>query len=147
MKRIIIILALTLIGVSAFSLKASAEETKEKESAFFYEVGADVVSAYLWRGQNLGGLSIQPSVTLGWNGLYDWYDCDTIGDDIINTDGSIKENDWGLLEIARWVSIYVSEDDVADLKDRADGGNSEGYNCTVCKIEKDGDDNWIVVPV
>ena len=70
MKRIIIILALTLIGVSAFSLKASAEETKEKESAFFYEVGADVVSAYLWRGQNLGGLSIQPSVTLGWNGLY-----------------------------------------------------------------------------
>ena len=70
MKRIIIILALTLIGVSAFSLKVSAEETKEKESAFFYEVGADVVSAYLWRGQNLGGLSIQPSVTVGWNGLY-----------------------------------------------------------------------------
>ena len=70
MKRTIIILALTLIGVSAFSLKASAEETKEKESAFFYEVGADVVSAYLWRGQNLGGLSLQPSVTLGWNGLY-----------------------------------------------------------------------------
>ena len=67
MKRIIIILALALIGVSAFSFKAFAEE---KESNFSFEVGADVVSNYLWRGQNLGGLSIQPSVTLGWKGIY-----------------------------------------------------------------------------
>ena len=67
MKRIIIILALALIGVSAFSLKSYAEE---KESNFSFEVGADVVSNYLWRGQNLGGLSIQPSVTLGWKGIY-----------------------------------------------------------------------------
>ena len=68
MKRIIIILALALIGVSAFSFKAFAQE--KQESAFFYEVGADLVTSYLWRGQNLGGLSIQPSVTLGWKGLY-----------------------------------------------------------------------------
>lgn len=68
MKRIIIILALALIGVSAFSFKAVAQE--KQESAFFYEVGADLVTSYLWRGQNLGGLSIQPSVTLGWKGLY-----------------------------------------------------------------------------
>ena len=67
MKRVIIILALALIGVSAFSFKAFAEE---KESNFSFEVGADVVSNYLWRGQNLGGLSIQPSVTLGWKGIY-----------------------------------------------------------------------------
>lgn len=67
MKRIIIILALALIGVSAFSFKSYAEE---KESNFSFEVGADVVSNYLWRGQNLGGLSIQPSVTLGWKGIY-----------------------------------------------------------------------------
>lgn len=66
MKRIII-LALMLISISAFSFKSYAEE---KESNFTYEVGADVVSSYLWRGQNLGGLSIQPSVTLGWRGLY-----------------------------------------------------------------------------
>ena len=67
MKRSIIILALTLIGVSAFSNRASATE---KESNFTYEVGTDVVTSYLWRGQNLGGLSVQPSVTLGWRGLY-----------------------------------------------------------------------------
>ena len=68
MKRIIIILALALIGVSAFSFKAAAQE--KQESSFFYEVGADLVTSYLWRGQNVGGLSIQPSVTLGWKGLY-----------------------------------------------------------------------------
>jgi hypothetical protein len=67
MKKSIIILALMLIGISAFSFEASAQE---KESNFTYEVGADVVTSYLWRGQNLGGLSIQPSVTLGWRGLY-----------------------------------------------------------------------------
>ena len=56
-----------LISISAFSFKSYAEE---KESNFSFEVGADVVSNYLWRGQNLGGLSIQPSVTLGWKGIY-----------------------------------------------------------------------------
>ena len=70
MKRIIIILALTLIGVSAFSFKAFAKDTEEKEPDFFYEVGADLVSSYLWRGQNLGGLALQPSVSVGWKGLY-----------------------------------------------------------------------------
>lgn len=67
MKKVIFLLALTLIGVSAFPYKANAQE---KESGFSFEVGADLVSSYLWRGQNLGGLSIQPSITLDWRGLY-----------------------------------------------------------------------------
>ena len=67
MKRIVIILALTLIGVSAFSFQAFAEK---KDSGFTYEVGADLVTSYLWRGQNLGGLALQPSVSVGWKGLY-----------------------------------------------------------------------------
>lgn len=66
MKKSIIILALTLIGVGAFSSQSKAEN----KSGFTFEVGADLVSNYLWRGQNLGGLSIQPSLTLDWNGLY-----------------------------------------------------------------------------
>ena len=66
MKKSIIIFALMLIGISAFSFEAKAE----KKSGFTFEVGADLVSSYLWRGQNLGGLSIQPSLTLDWNGLY-----------------------------------------------------------------------------
>lgn len=32
-------------------------------------VGADLVSRYVWRGQDLGGVSVQPTIELGWNGL------------------------------------------------------------------------------
>lgn len=32
-------------------------------------LGADVVSAYVWRGQENGGVSIQPTVVLGWKGF------------------------------------------------------------------------------
>ena len=67
MNKKLLVLALALIGVSAFSYQAKAEEDA---NGIYLEVGADLVSSYLWRGYNLGGLSIQPSVTFGWNGLY-----------------------------------------------------------------------------
>ena len=36
---------------------------------FEWEVGADVTSAYLWRGIKLGGLAFQPDVSIGYGGL------------------------------------------------------------------------------
>jgi len=33
------------------------------------EVGADLVSSYVWRGQDCGGFSIQPGATLSWKGF------------------------------------------------------------------------------
>jgi hypothetical protein len=42
---------------------AKAQESVEAS------VGADIVSNYLWRGIDCGGVSIQPSVTLGYKGL------------------------------------------------------------------------------
>ena len=32
-------------------------------------VGADLVSGYIWRGQNLGGISVQPSLGISYKGL------------------------------------------------------------------------------
>ena len=65
------VLALALIGVGACPFKGyAANEAEKKDNRLSFEVGADVVTSYLWRGMNLGGLSVQPSVTLGWNGLY-----------------------------------------------------------------------------
>ena len=32
-------------------------------------VGADLVSGYIWRGQNLGGVSVQPSLGISYKGL------------------------------------------------------------------------------
>ena len=70
MKKTLLVLALTLIGVSACPFQAYAEDRDYEELGLTFEVGADLVSSYLWRGQNLGGLSIQPSVTFDWKGLY-----------------------------------------------------------------------------
>jgi hypothetical protein len=85
---------------------------------------------------------------LGWNSLYDWFDTDTVGDEIIETDGSIKQNEFGLIEIDRWTMIYGSDESgLSDLRDHCKSGNEEDYNCVVCRLEKDSDGEWIVVPV
>ena len=31
--------------------------------------GADIVSSYIWRGTNCGGVSIQPNLSIGYKGL------------------------------------------------------------------------------
>ena len=72
MTKTNILLALALLCAGAFTCKtyAANEQAPSKNLGLSLEVGADVVSSYLWRGQNLGGISIQPSVTLNWRGLY-----------------------------------------------------------------------------
>lgn len=71
MKKVFFILALTLLGVSASPCKAQTNNNESSnEDNFSLDIGADIVSSYLWRGYNLGGLSIQPSVTFWWKGLY-----------------------------------------------------------------------------
>lgn len=58
MKTLIaVILALCPLGVVA----------QEKPEV---DLGVDFASAYIWRGQELGGVSIQPEVTLSYKGFY-----------------------------------------------------------------------------
>ena len=89
---------------------------------------------------------LEDQYLLGWNNNYDWFDCESIGDDLIESDGSVKQNEWGLIDIDRWTSVYVGETQ-SDVQDHSDSGNREGYNCTVCRLEKDSEGEWIVVPV
>lgn len=67
--KMLLTIGLSWISIAAFPNAASAEEY-ENNIGISIEAGADIVSSYLWRGQNLGGLSIQPSVTFDWKGLY-----------------------------------------------------------------------------
>ena len=57
-KRVLVLVAAVMAVVS--SAKA--------EVAFAYEAGAEIVSAYIWRGQYNGGLSFQPEVLIGYDG-------------------------------------------------------------------------------
>ncbi len=72
MKKQLTTLALALLCASAFPYQAYGNNKDNFESrlGITLEVGTDVVSSYLWRGQNLGGISIQPSVTFDWRGVY-----------------------------------------------------------------------------
>lgn len=54
---------------------------------FTYEAGAELVSSYLWRGQYNGGLSLQPSVSVGYEGENTSFD--------FNVWGSVGASDWG----------------------------------------------------
>ena len=91
------------------------------------------------------GQTLSECWLLGWNNNYDWYDCETYGEEILTPTGKVKKNEYGLIDIDRWTSVYVGEEQ-KDVQDYCDGGNSEGYDCTVCKLEKNGDD-WNLIPV
>ena len=58
MKRIVIGALCMLL-----SLAAMAQEKVETS------LGTDIVSQYIWRGQSLGSVSIQPSLGISWQGL------------------------------------------------------------------------------
>lgn len=57
--------ASTMLMSAALFGYASAIAQDEVEAS----VGADLVSGYEWRGQDLGGFSVQPSITVGYKGL------------------------------------------------------------------------------
>lgn len=99
-----------------------------------------IVVDYTSRDQYLENQSL-----LGWDNDTDWYDHYTDGIDIITPKGNIKRNKFGLIFVGN-VGVYVGENQ-SDVQSYSDDGNKEGYDCTVCKIEKDSDDEWIVVPV
>ena len=62
MKKIVIMLASVALSVGALA-PAKAQDKVEAS------IGADFVSRYIWRGQNLGGVSFQPTLGLDWKGL------------------------------------------------------------------------------
>ena len=92
------------------------------------------------------GRTLEDCYLLGWNNKYDWFDCDTCGWEIQNEDGSVKQNEWGLLiKINDSVAVYVGENE-SNCRSYSDDAIREGYDCTVCRLEKTEDD-WNLIPV
>lgn len=60
MKKVCVLSVLFLSSVASFTAKA------EEGDKVTFEVGADVVSSYVWRGQACAGFSIQPGATITW---------------------------------------------------------------------------------
>ena len=96
MKKISL-LAAALVAV-VMSAKAEVE--------FAYEAGAEIVSAYIWRGQYNGGLSFQPDLEVGYDGEHT------------------------SLRIGAWGNIGAS-----DWKFRKDKGDGSGYTMFMPELD------------
>lgn len=59
MRKIVML----LVGMALFPAMSRAQDKVE------VSVGADLVSSYIWRGQDLGGIGVQPSLSVSWKGL------------------------------------------------------------------------------
>ena len=55
---------LLLLSLSAIACMPSYAQDKVDA-----EIGTDLVSTYVWRGQKCGGVSVQPGASLSWKGL------------------------------------------------------------------------------
>ena len=91
------------------------------------------------------GQTLSDCYLLGWNSKYDWFDTDTCGDEILTPTGRVKKHRFCCIDIDRWVGVYVSETEEW-CQDCSRDGNREGYDCTVCKLERNGND-WDLIPV
>jgi hypothetical protein len=93
------------------------------------------------------GICLEDAYILGWDNQIDWY-TEVEGSDIMTNDGKVKPvpNRYGTIDVSRLISAYV--DASADgLTAVVDGASLEGYNCTVCRIETNADDELILVKV
>lgn len=61
--------ALVLMCVAMVSAQDEVEAELSTDVEVETELSADVVNQYIWRGQNLGHVSIQPTLGLGYKGL------------------------------------------------------------------------------
>lgn len=64
-----LIMAAMLLVFGMGSAEAQDETDATQKSKVEGSLKADFVSSYIWRGQNLGHVSLQPEVSVGWKGL------------------------------------------------------------------------------
>lgn len=58
---------MTMAALSGMFLMTATPAMAADSEKVSFEVGADVVSSYIWRGQDCGGMSAQPSATITLN--------------------------------------------------------------------------------
>ena len=63
MKRLFFRIGMAMASLAVLPCALQAQDKVEAE------VGADLVSGYIWRGQDLGGVSIQPALSVSYKGF------------------------------------------------------------------------------
>lgn len=58
-----------MAALAALMVPAAVWAQESDDNGVYAELNADLVSSYIWHGQDLGGISVQPSLTVGWKNL------------------------------------------------------------------------------
>ena len=117
MKKVLVLLVACMATV--LSAKAEVE--------FAYEAGADIVSAYIWRGQYNGGLSFQPEALVGFNALDGNLEFrGGVWANIGASDWMFKSNEVGIPDVYNPNTYFVPEVDF--IASVTAYGASLGYN-------------------
>lgn len=85
------------------------------------------------------GMYLDELWLLGWDSNTDWF-CDIDSQDIMTPLGNVKKNQSGFIHTSRHETAYVGED-LEDVEDCCQSARDEGYDCCICRLEKDPDNN------
>lgn len=85
------------------------------------------------------GMYLDELWLLGWDNDTDWF-CDIDSQDIMTKTGRVKKHEWGMIHVNRHETAYVGTD-LEDVEDYCQSAIDEGYDCCICRLEKDPENN------
>ena len=88
---------------------------------------------------------LEDQLLVGWDNKYDWY-TEVDGCDLLTSTGRLRKREGCCVNIDRWVGAYV-DPDLKWMTGLCESPKDEGYDCIVCRLEKNIDNELIVVPV
>ncbi len=92
------------------------------------------------------GMYLDELWLLGWDNNTDWF-CDIDSQDIMTPKGNVKKCQYGsMIHTSRHETAYVGSE-LEDVEDACKQAIDEGYNCCICRLEKDPDNNIRIVRV
>lgn len=91
------------------------------------------------------GMYLDELWLLGWDNNTDWF-CEIDSQDIMTPAGRVKKNEFGLIHTSRHEAAYVGFE-LKDCQSYCDDAIKEGYDCCICRLEKNTDGDVVVYRV
>ena len=81
------------------------------------------------------GMYLDELWLLGWDSNTDWF-CDINSQDIMTPSGRVKKNKFGIIHASSHEAAYVGFEQ-KNCQYHCDDAIKEGYDCCICRLEKD----------
>ena len=91
------------------------------------------------------GMYLEQLWLLGWDNDTDWF-TDIDAQDIMTPKGNVKKNKWGMIHVNRHDTAYVGFEQ-NDAQKACEEAIDEGYDCCICRLEKNADGDVVVFKV